>query len=256
VTARIGLVDLETAPSLGWVWGKYDQNVIAFEKNWYILSFSCKWLDEPTVHTRALPDYPSYKKDPEDDRDLVSDLWKFYDAADIVVAHNGDAFDIKKSNARFITHELPPPSSYKTVDTLKIARKHFKFDSNKLGDLGQYLEIGDKLTTTGWKLWEQCMRGDPEAWVRMKEYNAQDVLLLEKVYLKLRPWATSHPNIGLYTVSDDGSSNSSGHSCPTCGSNHVQRRGLSYAKLQVRQRFQCQSCMSWFSGKIVKKSIA
>lgn len=256
MTAKIGLIDIETAPSLGWVWGKYDQNVIAFEKNWYILSFAYKWLGDEAITVRALPDYPEYMSHPEDDRHLVAELWRFYDEADIVVAHNGDAFDIKKSNARFITHELPPPSPYKSIDTLKIARKHFKFDSNKLADLGQYLEVGDKLTTTGWKLWEACMRGDLHAWDKMKEYNVQDVLLLEAIYLKLRPWAASHPDLRMFSSGTAENSGSKDDVCPSCSSSHVQRRGFSYAKVQVRQRFHCQGCGTWFSGKIVKKSVS
>lgn len=244
MTARIAIFDIETAPSLGFVWGKYDQNVIAFDKNWYILSYSFKWLDEPEIFVRGLPDYPGYKKDPTNDYELVKDMWHVFDDADIIVAHNGDNFDVKKSNARFITHDLPPPKPFKTVDTLKLARKHFKFDSNKLGDLGQYLELGGKLTTTGWALWRGCMNGDPEAWTRMKEYNAQDVALLEKIYIKLRPWATNHPNLNLYSEQEG---------CPNCGGLHTQRRGFSHAKVQTRQRWHCQDCGTWYSGKVIRR---
>lgn len=244
MSARILLFDIETSPSLGYVWGKYDQNVIEFDQDWYILSVAWKWLEDADVYVRGLPDYSLYKKAPENDRDLVTDLWKLIDEADIVIAQNGDGFDIKKSNARFITHGLPPPSTYKTVDTLKLARKHFKFDSNKLGDLGKYLGLGTKLTTTGWSLWKGCLDGDPDAWKRMKEYNVQDVVLLEQIYLKLRPWATGHPNLNLYTATEG---------CPNCGGNHVQRRGFNYAKVQVRQRWHCQDCHSWYSGKVIKK---
>lgn len=244
LTARIAILDIETAPSLGFVWGKYDQNVIDFEKNWYILSYGFKWLGDDEIIIRALPDYPGYKKDSSNDRALMVDLWKVYDEADIIVAHNGDNFDVKKSNARFITHDMPPPSTYKTVDTLKIARKHFKFDSNKLNDLAQYLELGSKMKHTGWALWKGCMNGDPESWATMKAYNVQDVALLEEVYLKLRPWAASHPNLNLYSDHEG---------CTHCGSLNVQRRGFNYAKVQVRQRFQCQECYGWFSGKVIKK---
>jgi len=247
VTAKIVLLDIETAPNLGWVWGKYDQNVIAFYSTTYILSFAYKSLGDADITVRALPDYKGYTKDRANDELLSRDLWSVLDSADIVVAHNGDAFDIKRSNARFIAHDLPPPSPFKTVDTLKIAKKHFKFESNKLDDLGQYLAVGEKLAHTGFKLWRGCMDGDPEAWKQMKEYNAQDVALLEEVYLKLRPWATTHPNLNLYGGGSDTVK------CSSCGSDHVQKRGYSYAVTQVRQRFQCVDCRHWFSGEIVKR---
>jgi hypothetical protein len=43
------------------------------------------------------------------------------DEADIICAHNGDAFDIKKINSRLITNGFKPPSPFKTIDTLKAA---------------------------------------------------------------------------------------------------------------------------------------
>jgi hypothetical protein len=79
----------------------------------------------------------------------------------------------------------------------------------------------------------------------MKAYNVQDVLLLEQVYIKLRAWATNHPDLNLYSHAE---------ACPTCQSLRVQRRGFSYAKTQIRQRWHCQDCGSWYSGKVIKKS--
>ena len=238
---RIALVDIETAPNLSWVWGRWEQNVIDVHTHWYMLSFAYKWYGTKRVHVHALPDYPLWKKDREDDRSLVLDFWKILDEADIVIAHNGDAFDLKKGNARFIQHGLKPPAPYKSIDTLKLARRHFKFDSNKLDDLGNSLGVGRKLPHTGKQLWFGCMAGNPAAWKKMRRYNAHDVTLLERVYEKLKPWAPNHPNLNLY-------GNSCG--CPGCLSANVQRRGLSYTKSIVRQRWQCLDCGTWFSGAL------
>jgi DNA polymerase elongation subunit (family B)/predicted RNA-binding Zn-ribbon protein involved in translation (DUF1610 family) len=246
MSAKVLMLDIETAPSVGYVWGKWDQNVIEFQQDWYILCFGYKWLGEKKVTVKALPDYKGYKPGGSD-KALIMDLWRVLDEADIVVAHNGDSFDIKKSNARFLTHGLNPPSSYKTVDTLKIARRHFKFDSNKLSDLGGYLGVGDKLKHAGFAVWRGCMQGDASAWKVMVDYNAQDVSLLESIYLRLRPWG-AHPDVTLY-----GEHSTSGTACPSCGSSHTQRRGVAVAKTRKYQRWNCQSCGSWFSGPILKK---
>ena len=97
--AKIVFVDIETAPSLGWTWGpKWETSIIDFKTNWYILSFSYKMAGEKKVHTRCLCDYPGYKKDLENDKELVKDLWCIFDEADIIVGHNLDKFDIKKWN--------------------------------------------------------------------------------------------------------------------------------------------------------------
>ena len=232
-------MDIETAPTRGWVWTNYEANLIGTDRDWYILSFAVKWAHEKKVRTYALPDYPGYKRDKESDRALVKDLWRMMDAADIIVAHNGDSFDIKKSNARFIIHGLQPPSTYKTIDTLKIARSRFKFGSNKLNDLGVTLGLGKKLPHTGAHLWFGCMAGDPKSWSVMRRYNAQDVRLLERVYYRIRPWATNHPKMTLYTDGDG---------CPTCQSDNIQKRGTMVKLNSKRHRYHCQDCGTWFSG--------
>jgi predicted RNA-binding Zn-ribbon protein involved in translation (DUF1610 family) len=241
IKAKIVFIDLENSPSLGWTWGpKWETSIIEFQQDWHLLSFAYKWVGEKTVHVKGLCDYPGFEKNKTDDKRLVADLWKIFDEADVVIAHNADRFDIKKANTRFVTHGFPPPSPYRTVDTLKVARKYFRFDSNKLDDLGQYLGVGRKLKHIGFALWLQCMEGDKKSWAVMKKYNQKDISLLESVYYLLRAWATNHPNI-----------NQGGFACPTCGSVEIQKRGWTYTPLRQKRRFQCQSCAAWFSGPAI-----
>jgi hypothetical protein len=241
--ARVAIFDIETAPNLGYTWGKWEQNVISFKKDWFLLSFSMKWADEKKIYTYGLPDFRGYKKDKTNDRLLSMKLWEMMNEADIIVAHNGNNFDIKKANSRFIYHGLTPPAPYKTVDTLLWARRNFKFDSNKLDDLGSYFKIGNKLKHTGFNLWLGCMEGDMKSWKLMKKYNEQDVRLLEKVYLRLRPWS-NHPNMRIY----DGKGG-----CPFCGSVKIQKRGLEYSLKYNTQKLTCTTCGKWFHGEKIKK---
>lgn len=243
---KILLFDIETAPSLGFVWGKWEQNVIEFERDWYMLSFSYKWLGDKKAKVVSLPDFKKpYKANQENDEYLSVMLWDLFDQADIIIGHNGDKFDIKKANARFLTHGFSPPSPYKTVDTLKLARKHFKFDSNKLDDLAKSLNIGRKENVGGFATWKGCMTGDKKAWKKMTSYNQQDVELLEKVYNKLKPWSNNHPNVALL----DNKTNS----CPICGSDKIQRRGFSITKTNKFQRIQCTSCGGWSRLRLPEK---
>lgn len=174
--SKILLFDIETSPNLGYVWGKWEQDVVSFKEYWYIICFSYKWLNEKETHVVALPDFKTYKKDKTDDAELCKKLWELFNEADVIIAHNGDQFDIKKSNARFIKHHFDPPSFYKTIDTKKVAKKYFKFDSNKLDDLGDYFKIGRKLQTGGFNLWLGCLSNDKKSWNIMKEYNKQDTM--------------------------------------------------------------------------------
>lgn len=238
---KILLFDIETAPNLAFVWGKYEQDVIAFEGHWYLLSFSAKWLGSSKVHAYGLNDFKGFKKDKQNDKALTEKLWEFLNEADVVIAHNGDQFDVKKANALFVKHGMRPPKPFKSIDTKKVAKRYFRFDSNKLDDLGDYLKIGRKMQTGGFELWKGCMDGDSKSWRKMLMYNRQDVILLEKIYLKLRSWMQDHPNMNMYLGMLE--------NCVGCGSSKVQRRGFATTRTGKTQRFHCQDCGMWSLGK-------
>jgi predicted RNA-binding Zn-ribbon protein involved in translation (DUF1610 family) len=242
---RTAYIDIETAPTLGYVWRLWETDVLSVEKNWYIICFTVKWENGKTL-TYALPDFKRYKKNKEDDCELVRALWEVVNNADLIIAHNGDEFDLKKANARFIYHRLSPPPPYKTVDTLKVARKYFQFDSNKLDELGSYLRLGKKVHTGGFKLWRDCISGDMKSWAKMKKYNRQDVILLEKVYKKMRGWIQNHPNYNIFSDTE--------YSCPICGSTSVVKRGFSFNRASRYQRWKCLKCGGWSQNSLLKKN--
>lgn len=237
---KILFFDLETAPSSGYFFELYKEgNIVSTNKDWYILCFSYKWLDEKRVYSHALIDHDFDPKKP-DDWPIVDKLWQLFNQADVICAHNGDAFDIKKSNTRFVIHGLTPPSNYRQVDTKKIAKKYFGFDSNKLDELGRQLKLGRKVPTGGFDLWLKCMDGDKAAWKKMVSYNKQDVVLLEKVYLRLRGWHKTHPNISFFTRNRS--------ECTVCGSKEIKKDGIEYYRGAVAQRFQCKNCGKHYVG--------
>lgn len=238
---RVLIYDIETSPNLGWIWGKWEQNVIKFEQEWHMLCFAYKWLGEKATHVVALPDFEGYKKDPTNDRDLVKVLWDLFEEADVVIAHNGNQFDQRKSNARFLAHGFDPPVPYVAIDTLKVARRYFNFNSNKLGDLGEVLRVGAKAETGGFDTWLGCMNGNRNSWAKMKKYNKQDVVLLEKVYLRLRPWIDNHPGMNILTGRLD--------ACPKCSHGVLQKRGFKFTKTLTYQRYQCQGCGGWSQSR-------
>lgn len=231
---KILVFDIETAPNLAYVWGKYEQDVIDFENEWYVLCWCAKWLDEKKIHSSKLNDYKLFKKDKQNDYEVVKALWYLLDEADVVIAHNGDRFDIKKINARFIYHGFNPPTDYKSIDTLKVAKKHFSFNSNKLDEIGKLLDVGQKVKHAGFSTWLGCMNGNKKDWDLMLKYNKQDVKLLEKVYYKLRPWITNHPNMNLL--------NNTIRNCPNCGSDKLQKNGFRITKTNKYQRYKCINC--------------
>jgi DNA-directed RNA polymerase subunit RPC12/RpoP len=78
----------------------------------------------------------------------------------------------------------------------------------------------------------------------MESYNRQDVILLEKVYYRLRPWMDNHPNLSLLNQE---------RNCPHCGSEAVRKEGIRAAHLTLKQQYQCKDCGSWFLKSLGKK---
>lgn len=229
---KVLIFDIETAPNLAYVWGKWEQNVIDYHSEWYMLCYAWKWLGESSVKAASLQDWRC-----KDDRELVKSLWRLFDEADVVIAHNGDAFDVKKTQARFLFHGLKPPSPVVTVDTKKVARRYFNFNSNKLDDLGKTLGVGRKVKHSGFEVWLGCMRNDKKYWKEMIHYNKQDVTLLEKVYLKMLPWMKTHPNLAFLSGKSEG--------CPNCGSSKLKSYGIRRTKSSAYRRLRCLKCSAF-----------
>lgn len=241
MSARILSFDIETAPLKGYFWRIWKENIGLNQllDEWTMLTWSAKWLDEDEVMYDSVH---YHSDDPSDDAEICASLWHLLDEADMVIAHNGNRFDIPKVNTRFLAHGMVPPSPYKRIDTFQVAKKQFAFTSNRLDALGQYLGLGRKQDTGGFELWARCLEGDKDAFEEMVAYNIQDVRLLEDVYLALRPWMPNHPNVGVYLDSEE-------PVCPKCGSTHVHKRGFAYTQVGKYPRYQCQDCGGWSRGR-------
>lgn len=228
---RILFIDIETSANLGYVWQKWETNVIEFAKEWQILSVAWKWNSEKT-QSLSMGDVSS-----KDDKPIVCHIWKLFQESDIIVAHNGDSFDIKKCKARFVFHKLKPCKRLSTIDTKKVAKNGFSFNSNSLDDLGKHLGVGRKVKHEGFSLWLKCMAGDKKALEKMAKYNRGDVDLLYKVYKRLRPWIQNHPSLAAIKESVG---------CPNCGSSLVIKNGVRANHTGLRQQMRCKSCGGWY----------
>jgi len=237
---KILFLDIETFPNIGYTWGKYEQNVIKFKQETCIATYAAKWLKRSLVG-KSLNQYSGYSPNSYDDKKLVKDIWNLLDEADIVVAHNGIDFDVKVCRARFLFHGLKPPSPFKVIDTKRVAKRVARFNSNKLDDLASYFGFGSKIKTD-FDLWLGCITGDESSWDKMLKYNKHDVLLLEKLYIKLLPWASNHPNMTLYSERSK---------CPKCGSQNINYRGVVTLTSGQYPKFQCQDCGGW--GRSTKR---
>lgn len=205
----------------------------------YIICASFKELGKDKITSLSIADYPEFVDDPSNDRRLVRDMLEVLKGADAIVAHNGDRFDSKRLNTRAVYWGFDPLPNIITIDTLKIAKNHFNFNSNRLDYLGKFLRVGEKIKVDMLPLWTGALEGSKAAIREIVKYNRQDVILLEKVYQKLAPYAPARLNRALF--SED-------MVCPLCGSENHQKRGFTYSRTGKYQRFQCSDCKHWFQG--------
>ena len=239
---RILFFDLETTPNKLYSWGlRVPSGYLSpenIDEERTIICGSWLWSGGHKVESVCVD-----PADPKNDRAVVIKLHEVMSQADAWCAHNGDNFDIKWVRTRAIYHGLLPLPPVVQLDTKKMAKSTFNFNSNRLVYLAEYLKVGKKLKTD-FDLWKACIHGDVLALEKMLRYNQRDVRLLPRVYKKLAPHLPARINTRLFTVKE---------SCPNCGSMKTQHRGFSYTTCHKYRRLQCTDCGNWSRAQKAEK---
>jgi len=161
--------------------------------------------------------------------------------------HNCDQFDTKWLRGRCLYHNIQMYPDYTSIDTLKLARKVFRLNSNRLDYIAKYLGVGKKTETGGFDLWKEIvLNNNKESLEKMVNYCKNDVVILEKVFNKINNYVghTTHRGVAL------GKSN---HSCPECGGTHSVSNGQRITATGIKkQRLQCQDCGKYFTITLKK----
>ena len=229
--------DIETSPNVVYSW-RIGYNLIvnhdSIIQERAIICVCYKWSGSSKVHSLNWKD--------GDDKQLLVDFIKVMNEADEIVGHNSDKFDIKWLRTRCFYHGLPMFPDYNSVDTLKMARKHFNFNSNKLDYIGQFAGVGKKMDTGGFGLWKAIIEDkNPKAMEKMVKYCKVDVIRLGQIYDKMIPYGTDKVHVG--AVLGKGRC-----SCPRCGSERTSNRGFRYLSSGLRKSvLQCFDCERKFS---------
>ena len=235
VAARILLFDIETAPMEVYVWGLRFNNYISPDnviKDYSILCWSAKWLFETEIMGEVVTGKQAINRD---DTSILKTMWELLDEADIVITQNGKKFDIPKLNSRFLLAGYPPPMYYQVVDTKEIMAKNFGFSSNKLDYVNRLAGIDGKSEMI-FDDWVECVKGSEKHLKKMMDYNKRDVVIMEDLYLWLRPWIPAHANLGVYTDIQDR------ECCPNCQSTELRWTGQYATPLGLYEAFRCGQC--------------
>lgn len=234
-TSKILLLDIETSPLLTYLWGIWNQNVNlnAIQSEWFIITWAAKWYGYEEILTGKLTKEEILE---QNDFRILKEIWNLVNEAEIIITYNGDKFDMKRLNTRFLLHGLSKPLPYHSIDLLKEVRKNFNFTSNKLDYINKQLNIGRKVEHEGLELWLKCMRGEQQALNTMEVYNIGDVFILEELYNKLKSWIKGHPVL-----------HKESNKCPVCGSTKLIKKGT-FGKTVKHQIYRC-TC-----GAIIKEN--
>lgn len=228
---RILVFDIENAPHEVFTWGLWKQNVAInqIKQPGRILGFAWKWVGEKATHWTG--------EDTDGHEGMIAKAHALLSEADVVVHFNGVGFDVPHMNREFLLQGLAPAKPFKQIDLLRVARKQFRFPSNKLDFIAQQLGIGHKVHHEGFELWRKCMDGDAKAWATMGRYARGDVKLTEKLFHVLLPWLTSVPHLGQLAQAEAG--------CWACGSVKLRRDGAYTAFVTSYPLYQCSGCGAW-----------
>ena len=240
---RILILDLETAPNIAHTWGLWQQNIEAMNQlriPGRVICFGARWHGERRL---------MFHSEHHDGRNGM--LWaahELLDEADFVVGWNSARFDRTWLQGELFTEGFEPPSPFRDIDLMKVAKKEFRFPSYKLDYVAQrVLGLQGKVSHQGHRLWVDIMEGDEEtrarAWRKMKQYQLGDIRVTDSVFDAFKPWIRLLPNPALY--SDDGTPE--GCSTPGCEGT-LHKRGFFYTTVSAYRRYRCSGCGRWMRG--------
>jgi RNase P subunit RPR2 len=228
--------DIETSPNivLSWRIGRkisIDHENLLHERA--IICIGYKWEGQKRAHTLSWGQA-------QNDKPMLRRFLKEANRADELVAHWGDKFDLPWLRTRCIFHGLPALPSYKTIDTCKIAKRLFLFNSNRLDYIAKFLGLNGKIHTE-FDLWKAVvLRREPAALRKMLAYCRQDVQLLEKVYARLSEYARPKTHVGVMRGLDK-------WTCAHCGSRHIKANGMRITAMGTKQHeMRCRECGKYF----------
>jgi uncharacterized protein YprB with RNaseH-like and TPR domain len=231
--------DIETSPNIGLFWeAGYKKNIITDNiiKERAIICICYKWEDEKEV-------YSLNWDSKQNDKTMLTKFILVANQANELVGHNGDKFDLAWIRTRCLFHHIDMFPNYVTIDTLKVARSKFRFQSNKLNYIAEFLGLGGKIKTE-YNLWKDILlKNDKVAMDKMIKYCKKDVTLLEQVFKALRGHMIPKTHYGVIFGQDRGS-------CPECGADAkdlIVNNKVTTATGLTRIQYKCKVCNKYHS---------
>jgi DNA polymerase elongation subunit (family B) len=210
-----------------------------------ITCFAYKWEGMEDVKLVSVLDYPEAFDRPvyTRDREVVAELVKLLDLADINCGHYSSKFDNKFVQARGSYHGYKPIDfrTSNTFDTCITARKYLRLQNNRLANVAEFYGEAQK-TSMSKQTWRLCNDYNKEALAEQGEYCKQDVRALYGIAKRLFPFTKHLPNLWITEET-----NYMRCSNPNCGGVLLED-GEYKTKANTYQKFRCVDCGKWHRG--------
>lgn len=210
---KILIYDIETTRVKAWVWwsGKQFVSGDSLIDEPKIITIAYKWLGEDDITVLTWDEKLS-------DKQLLEKFLKVYNSADMVIGQNNDRFDNRWVNARAMKYGLNVNTFVRSFDIMRETKRLFRLPSYSMKYITNYLGIQTKLEHEGIKMWEKIQTGTPEEQKeylqKMVEYNRQDIVATEDMYLTLRKYMGHKTHFGVLNGQER-------FTCPNCGGKNV-----------------------------------
>lgn len=212
----------------------------------FILCIGYKWLDEGKPKIISIRDFPLYKKDPTNDREVVKAFKRVFEEAEIHVAHFGKYFDTPYVNTRLLYHGLSPLPRTRLDDTWKMSKDNLKLNSNRLATITEFFGLTEKTPVTG-PHWIKAMAGNKQSLRYVEKHCYYDIEALEETYRILKQFKPVFP---AKVLDGKKSTEKDRRTCPHCHKQSLIKRGYALAASKKYQRYQCTkpACTKWATG--------
>lgn len=108
---------------------------------------------------------------------------------DVLVAHNGNFFDLPYLRTRLLRWNLPRLPDVKIVDPWRIAKNKLRLQYNSLGNIANFVGIKQEKTPLHMAVWmEAIFNGTKSAMDNIVDHCQKDVLVLEGVFNMVKPY--------------------------------------------------------------------
>jgi hypothetical protein len=231
-SSKILVYDIETSRVKADVWwsGKQYISYKQLTEEPRIITIAYKWLGDDKVHHLTWDEEQS-------DKEMLRKFLEIYNKAGMVIGQNNDKFDNRWINARAMKFGFTVNVFVKSFDIMKETKRLFRLPSYSMDYITKFLGVENKLEHEGIIMWKMIQDGTPdqqkEYLAKMVEYNVQDIVATEEMYLKMRKYMGHKIHSGVEKGLEK-------FTCPNCGGYDVQLvRTITTAAGTIQRVMQC-----------------